>query len=116
MALRTFHDKDTEAFWNGARIGRFQDCQSAAMRKLQMLHAASSLADLSRLPGNHLEALKRDRKGQHSIRINDQWRVCFVWKQPDAHQVEITNTTKVERVFGDEQKTSETSPSGRDPE
>jgi proteic killer suppression protein len=91
MAIRSFSDRDTEAFWAGASIARFQAFQAIGMRKLQTLHAAASLADLARIPGNRLEPLKGDRKGQHSIRINDKWRVCFRWEQPDAHQVEITN-------------------------
>lgn len=91
MAIRSFRDKDTEAFWGGANVGRFQSFRSVAIRKLQMLHAATTLADLAAVPGNRLEPLKGNRKGEHSIRINDQWRVCFIWEQPDAHQVEITN-------------------------
>jgi toxin HigB-1 len=91
MSIRSFGDKDTEKFWQGVAIGRFQPFAAVAMRKLQALHAATSLNDLAAVPGNRLEPLKGDRKGQHSIRINDKWRVCFVWEQPDAHQVEITN-------------------------
>ena len=62
-----------------------------ALRKLSILDAATSLDDLRTPPGNRLEALKGDRKGQHSIRINDQWRICFVWKAPDAEDVEIVD-------------------------
>ncbi len=62
-----------------------------ALRKLAMLHAATDLADLRIPPGNKLEKLSGDRQGQHSIRINDQWRVCFVWRKGDAYDVEITD-------------------------
>jgi toxin HigB-1 len=65
--------------------------QRAARRKLLQLHAATELASLRVPPGNRLEALKAERKGQHSIRINDQWRVCFVWRADGAHQVEIVD-------------------------
>ena len=91
MALRSFKGKDTEAFWNGARILRFQTFEKTAMRKLQVLHAAASLNDLAAVPGNRLEKLEGDRLGQHSIRINGQWRVCFRWDRRDAHEVEINN-------------------------
>ena len=63
----------------GKTVGRFAAIEKQALRRLDALNAASSLADLRALPGNRLEALKGDRKGQHSIRINDQWRLCFVW-------------------------------------
>jgi proteic killer suppression protein len=65
--------------------------RSAAKKKLAMLHAASSLEDLLMPPGNRLEKLRRNREGQHSIRINDQFRVCFVWRDGDAFDVEITD-------------------------
>jgi toxin HigB-1 len=94
MAIRSFRDKGTENFWGGARIARFQAFQAVAIRKLQVLHAAKTLADLARVPGNYLEPLKSDRKGQHSLRINDKWRICFRWEQPDTHEVEITNHYK----------------------
>ena len=61
------------------------------MRKLQMLNASPALASLAAVPGNNLEKLAGDRGGQHSLRINDKWRLCFRWKQPDAYDVEITN-------------------------
>lgn len=82
---------DTEAFWGGARVARFQNFMSVAIRKLQMLNAATTLNALVAVPGNRLEPLKGNRLGQHSIRINDQWRLCFKWQQPDAYDVEITN-------------------------
>jgi toxin HigB-1 len=68
----------------------FQAVYSVARRKLLMLNSASNLNDLSAVPGNRLESLKGARAGQHSIRINDQYRVCFVWRESDAHDVEIT--------------------------
>jgi proteic killer suppression protein len=89
--IKSFGDADTETFWSGARIGRFQAFDRVATRKLQMLNAATTLNALAAVPGNRLEPLEGDRAGQHSIRINDQWRVCFRWEQPDAYDVEITN-------------------------
>ena len=90
--IRTFADAATEAVW---RIGRSRRLPpkmlQAAKRKLLMLDAAADLADLRYPPGNRLEALRGDRSGQHSIRINDQFRVCFVWRQGDAFEVEITD-------------------------
>lgn len=71
--------------------GLSQDVQRAALRKLLILDAAESLADLRVPQGNRLEKLKGDRKGQHSIRVNDQWRICFVWSNGDALQVEFTD-------------------------
>ena len=70
---------------------RFKSVERVARRKLLQLHAATVLESLRIPPGNHLEALKGDRKGQHSLRINEQWRVCFVWKSDGAHQVEIVD-------------------------
>ena len=71
--------------------GRFKSIERVARRKLLQLHAVTVLESLRIPPGNHLEALKGDRKGQHSTRINDQWRVCFVWKDDGAHKVEIVD-------------------------
>jgi len=68
-----------------------QDLQRVALRKLVQVDAATRLDDLKVLPGNRLEALAADRKGQHSVRINDHWRVCFVWKDGHAHEVEIVD-------------------------
>jgi len=90
VAIRSFRNADTEAFWGGARVARFQNFMSVAIRKLQMLNAATTLNALSAVPGNRLEPLKGNRLGRHSIRINDQWRLCFKWQQPDAYDVEIT--------------------------
>ena len=82
---------DTKALFAGLPVARFVNIQAVAERKLQMLHRATRLDDLRVPPNNRLEALKRDRKGQHSIHINDQWRVCFVWTGSDAREVEIVD-------------------------
>lgn len=87
--IRTFADKDTEALFNGTRVRRFENIEAAARRKLEYLDAAGALTDLRVPPGNRLEALKGDRAGQHSIRVNDQFRLCFRWKAGNAHDVEI---------------------------
>jgi proteic killer suppression protein len=72
-------------------VPRFQSCQRAARKKLEVLSAATSLEDLGLIPGNRLEALRGKRQGQHSIRINVQWRLCFTWHGGDAHDVEIVD-------------------------
>ncbi|MEO6104594.1 MAG: type II toxin-antitoxin system RelE/ParE family toxin [Pseudoxanthomonas sp.] len=87
--IKTFADKDTEALFSGTRARRFLNIEGAARRKLEYLDAASVLDDLRVPPGNRLEALKRDRAGQYSIRVNDQFRLCFRWKSGDAYDVEI---------------------------
>jgi toxin HigB-1 len=90
--IRSFADKNTERLFFRARVKRFPGkLQRAALRKLTMLDAAESLDDLRVPPGNHLEKLAGDRAGQHSIRINDQWRICFRWSDGEAHEVEITD-------------------------
>jgi len=89
--IRSFKDRRTEALFDGEAVSAFQAFRRAALRKLDMLDAATRLADLAQPPGNRLEALQHDRRGQHSIRINDQWRVCFVWRGGGAEQVEITD-------------------------
>jgi proteic killer suppression protein len=71
--------------------GLSQPLRRAALRKLLILHAAGSLNDLQAVPGNRLEKLKGDRKGQYSIRVNDQWRICFLWNDGDAFEVELTD-------------------------
>jgi proteic killer suppression protein len=89
--IESFADKDTEALFNGARVRRWINIEGPARRKLLYLAAAKLLDDLRAPPGNRLEALKGDRSGQHSIRVNDQWRVCFVWKNGKASLVEIVD-------------------------
>jgi toxin HigB-1 len=86
-----FRDKSTRALFEGSPPGRFRSIAKVAVRKLDMIDAARSLQDLRQPPGNRLEALKGDRAGQHSIRINDQWRICFVWKDDGAEEVEIVD-------------------------
>lgn len=90
--IRSFACKDTEKVWDGLKVKTFPgDMQDRALRKLRQLDAAQSQDDLKNPPGNRLEALKGDRKGQMSIRINDQWRICFVWQDNEAHDVEIVD-------------------------
>lgn len=88
--IRSFGDKATEAVWREVRSRTFPpDILQTAFRKLEMLHAANSLQDLRTPQANRLEALKGKLKGRHSIRINDQWRVCFRWRDGGAEDVEI---------------------------
>ena len=87
--IKSFRCKNTEALYNGKRAARFANIETVATRKLQMLDDAAALIDLKAPPANYLEALKGDRAGQHSIRINNQWRVCFVWAKSGPEQVEI---------------------------
>jgi toxin HigB-1 len=88
--IRSFCDAETQAIFDGTPVHKFQNIASVARRKLRSIHQARTLRDLS-LPGNRLEALKGDRLGQHSVRINDQYRVCFVWENGDACEVEIVD-------------------------
>ena len=90
--IKSFKDKETEKLFNRHFSKKLpHNLQHLARRKLVMLDAAPELNALRIPPGNRLEALKGDRKGQHSIRINDQWRVCFRWKTGDAYDVEIAD-------------------------
>jgi len=89
--IRTFADKQTERLFARQRIPKFHGIEQIAWRKLQHLEAAASLDDLRMIPGNQLEKLARDRRGQYSIRINDQYRICFVWLQGDAYDVEVVD-------------------------
>ncbi len=88
--IRSFRDNKTEQFFAGERVKEFSGFKKVAERKLTMLDSASELKDLVS-PGNRLERLKGDRAGQHSIRVNDQWRICFVWMADGPHDVEITD-------------------------
>jgi proteic killer suppression protein len=90
--IQTFKCKETEKLFNGRFSAKLpQRIQRTAVIKLKMLHAATLLETLRVPPSNNLEALRGDREGQHSIRINKQWRVCFVWKNRDAYDVEIVD-------------------------
>ena len=89
--IRSFKSPDAEALFNGKRVAKFANLEKVATRKLQMLDDAAELRDLMAPPANRLEALRGERKGQHSIRINDQWRICFVWTQAGPEQVEIVD-------------------------
>ncbi|MFZ5836367.1 MAG: type II toxin-antitoxin system RelE/ParE family toxin [Pseudomonadota bacterium] len=89
--IRSFRDRATGQVWMGAFVKRFSGIEKQALRKLDMLHHARALGDLRAPPANRLEALSGDRRGQHSIRINDQWRICFIWTREGAENVEIVD-------------------------
>lgn len=90
--IRSFVDPETEKIWNGERSSKRPSViQDRALSKLKLLNRARNLDDLRNPPSNRLHALSDDRAGQHSISINMQWRICFVWKDGHAHNVEITN-------------------------
>ena len=90
--IKSFRDRETEKIWQGRFSTVFPgQIQRVARRKLRMLNNAQLLVDLVAPPGNALESLVGDRAGQHSIRINDQWRVCFTWRNSDAFEVEIVD-------------------------
>lgn len=89
--ILSFKCKDTQALFEGNSVRRFKAFARIAERKLAQLHAAQTLEFLRSPPGNCLERLKGDRKGQHSIRVNDQWRVCFVWTAAGPSEVEIVD-------------------------
>jgi toxin HigB-1 len=89
--IKSFRCRETEALHARERVRRFANIESVARRKLRQLELANRLDDLRVPPGNRLEALKGDRAGQHSIRINDQWRLCFRWVGTDAYDVEIVD-------------------------
>ena len=89
--IKSFRSPDTEALFEDRLVTRFRAVERPARRKLLYLHRAQTLRDLMAPPGNRLEALKGNRKGQHSIRVNDQWRICFRWSDGHAYDVEIVD-------------------------
>jgi proteic killer suppression protein len=89
--IKSFRSKDTEQLYKRESVKRFRDIERVALRKLRQLDSADQLRDLVAPPGNRLEALKGDRKEQHSIRINDRWRICFIWHNGDAYEVEVAD-------------------------
>jgi proteic killer suppression protein len=90
--IKSFADVDTELLWQTGKSRRIPaNIRSAALKKLAVLDSAEVLEDLTEPPGNRLEALAKDRKGQHSIRINKQYRLCFVWTEPNAFEVEVVD-------------------------
>ena len=91
MPIRSFECADTQRLFGGERVRRFVNIETVAMRKLAVLNRAETLTDLRVPPGNRLEALRGNRVGQHSIRINDQFRVCFVWTAEGPKDVEIVD-------------------------
>jgi proteic killer suppression protein len=90
--IQSFVDPEAELIWSGRRSRKLPaDIQNVALRKLRLLNQARVLGDLRVPPGNRLEALRADRRGQHSIRINDQWRICFIWVDGGPSRVEIVD-------------------------
>ena len=89
--IRSFKAEESERLFNGWPTRRLQGLARVAQRKLRQLHAAHESRDLAIFPGNRLEASSGDRRGQHSVRVNDRFRVCFVWRDSDAHDVEIVD-------------------------
>ena len=89
--IRSFRDKKTERLFAGETVREFSGIRNVAERRLTMLDSATDLKDLLAPPGNRLEKLKGNRTEQHSIRINDQWRICFIWRADGPHDVEITD-------------------------
>jgi proteic killer suppression protein len=89
--IRSFNDKETEAIFHQQRVRRFQQVAPVALRRLVQIDSAEELRDLVSPPANRLEALKGDRSGRYSVRVNDQYRICFRWKDGHAYEVEITD-------------------------
>lgn len=91
MTIKSFKCRETELLFKGIRIKRWISIERVALRKLAQLDWSMAIDDLRAPPGNHLESLKGDRKGQYSLRINDRWRICFVWTPQGADDVEIVD-------------------------
>ena len=92
LVIRSFGSKDTERIWHEQYVKSLdRRIQRAVLRKLEIVHSASDAEDLRIPPGNRLEQLRGDRAGQYSIRVNDQWRICFVWREGGAHDVELVD-------------------------
>lgn len=91
IVIRSFRCRETERLFRRERTRRFSAIENVARRKLRMLDDAETLQDLAAVPGNRLELLRGNRRGQHSLRINDQWRICFVWRDNAAENVEIVD-------------------------
>lgn len=89
--IKSFKCKDTERLFNDEAVRKWAAIERQARRKLQLLNTAAILQDLTIPPGNRLEALVGSRRGQHSIRVNDQWRICFIWQDLAAHNVEVVD-------------------------
>ena len=90
MVIRSFRDRETQRVWSGVRSRRLpSEMQDVALRKLRQLNQSRTLEDLRAPPGNRLEALTGNRRGQYSIRVNGQWRICFTWREGEAEDVEI---------------------------
>jgi toxin HigB-1 len=89
--IRSFADKETRDFFAGKRVRRFAGIERQAARRLQILESAAAIEDLMLLPSNRFEALGGDRKGQYSIRVNDRWRLCFCFRDGEAHEVELVD-------------------------
>lgn len=89
--IRSFRCDETRALHDGYSSRKFRSIEEQARKRLRWLHAATSLADLGAIRGNRLETLRGDRAGQHSIRVNNQWRICFTWRDGSAHDVEIVD-------------------------
>jgi proteic killer suppression protein len=89
--IKSFRDRACQRLWMGEFVKRFSGIEKQALRKLDMLHTARQLNDLRAPPANRLEALTGSRRGQHSIRINDQWRICFIWTEEGPADVEIVD-------------------------
>jgi proteic killer suppression protein len=89
--IQSFKDADTKSLFETRTSRKWTTIKAGALRKLDQIEASINLIDLRVPPGNHLEVLKGNRAGQHSIKINDQYRICFIWKDDGAHEVEITD-------------------------